>query len=100
MSGVVNGSGRTLATRERTEKNDPAAINSAKHMRHKCRASRGAPRKAPDRSMRKSTSGGQGRHSREKEEHEKRDAGNGAVGTSERLEPQTDLEERERDHLQ
>lgn len=32
---VVNGSGRIVATRDRIEKNDPAAMNSAKHIRHK-----------------------------------------------------------------
>ena len=30
---LVNGSGRIFATRSRIEKNDPAAMNSAKHMR-------------------------------------------------------------------
>src|SRR3954452_24411886 len=41
---LVNGSGKILATRSRIENNDPAAMNSAKHMRHKCRARREPPR--------------------------------------------------------
>ena len=36
------------------EKNDPAAMNSAKHIRHKCRARRGPPRGMPNRIMRTS----------------------------------------------
>jgi len=45
IKGVVKGSGRILATRVWIEKNDPAAMNSPKHMRHRCRASRGPPRR-------------------------------------------------------
>ena len=51
---MVNGSGRSFATRSRIEKNDPAAMNSAKHMRHKWRARRGPPRGTPDRMTRAS----------------------------------------------
>ena len=46
--------GRIVATRSRIEKNDPAAMNSAKHMRHRWRARRGPPRGMPKRMMRTS----------------------------------------------
>jgi hypothetical protein len=54
IAGVVNGSGRIFATRAWIEKKDPAAINSAKHIRHRCRASRAPPRSGPDRITRTS----------------------------------------------
>jgi hypothetical protein len=51
---VGNGSGRTLATRSRIEENDPAAMNSSKHIRHRWRVRRGPPRGTPNRMMRTS----------------------------------------------
>jgi hypothetical protein len=51
---VVNGSGSSFATRSRIEKNDPAAMNSAKHILHRWRARRGPPRRTPNRMMRTS----------------------------------------------
>ncbi len=54
MGTVVNGSGRIFATRSRIEKNDPAAMKSAKHIRHRWRARRGPPRGMPNRMMRTS----------------------------------------------
>src|SRR5579859_1626754 len=54
MGAVVNGWGRIFATRARMEKNDPAAMNSAKHIRHRWRARRGPPRGMPNRMMRTS----------------------------------------------
>lgn len=35
IGAVVKGSGRIFATRSRIEKNDPAAMNSAKHIRQR-----------------------------------------------------------------
>jgi len=74
IGAVVNGSGRIFATRARTEKNDPAAMNSAKHIRHRWRARRGLPRGMPNRKMRTSHSRRQIRMVARKKVHQERDA--------------------------
>jgi hypothetical protein len=54
IGAVVNGSGRIFASRSRIEKNDQAAINNAKQIRHRWRARRGPRRGRPNRMTRTS----------------------------------------------
>src|SRR5437868_1085473 len=74
IGAVVNGSGRIFATRSRIEKNDPAAMNSAKHIRHKCRARRGPAARHAESHDAHIASRRQDHHPGDEEVHHERDA--------------------------